>query len=130
MSNETPRESTADWLDRAIAEFGTLSAGEVHKLVDVECKRATQFIDRQHETPTDKLTDLIECFLDARDEEAGIGADFAREVLAMLDLQQAYFKSRKSDALVASKLAERKVRERARKLANRQVLGPTAEITV
>lgn len=120
------RIPTQQWLDSELAKCGSLSREEVAKIFDTEGKRAKEFI-RAHEGADviASLTGMIEMLLDARDEESKVAREFADEVTRVFELQAQYFKTRRSDALAASKVAERALKERARKIARRQWLGPS-----
>lgn len=129
MSERIP---TQRWLDGEIAKMG-MDPEQVHRIADCETKRAQEFMRKLiasvgtngEPNHIEVVGDLAGAFLDARDEEAKTTNDLAREVIAMLDLQQAYFKRRSSDALAASKLKEREIRERCRKLLRRVPMGPS-----
>lgn len=123
-SPNEPRIPTQQWLDRELAKEG-FDPELLEQIGHVEAARAKSFMaagGREGDTYA-VYTALIDAFLDARDEEYRGTRELAKSVLAMLDMQAAYFKTRKSDALAASKVAERNMREQCRRLIRRPNLG-------
>lgn len=125
--NQNPpndRIPTQQWLDQELAKEG-MDPKELAQIGTVEAERARRFLaagGRAGDTYA-MYTALVDAFLDARDEEYRGTKELAKEVLAMLDLQAAYFKSRRPDALAASKVAERNLREACRRIVRRPNLG-------
>lgn len=118
------RMPTQQWLDAELAKEG-MDPAELKQIGEVEGERARHFLaagGRAGDTYA-MYTALVDAFLDARDEEYRSTKALAKEVLAMLDLQATYFKGRRPDALAASKLAERNLRDTCRRIVRRPNLG-------
>jgi hypothetical protein len=115
-----PRIPTQQWLDQELAKEG-FDPELLEQIGKVESARAASLLLALDGPPC--AWHLVDAFLDARDEEYRGTRELAKSVLAMLDLQRDYFKTRRSDALAASKVAERDMRETCRRLIRRPNLG-------